>query len=191
MPTKHHSRADWIDAAIEAFRDGGVQAVAVEPLARRLGVSKGSFYWHFDDRAELVKAALHHWAVDRTHEMIARLEEIDDPAGRLRALIGAGFSQGAFSIDPIDIALLTSLSDPAVAEPLSAHHEAWIQFSQKIWNDLGVPDPKAKALGILGYSSYVGLVVLAATNPSSLSTISDLGPTELVDYLLAWQPPGS
>src|SRR3954447_26624309 len=52
---------DWELAALEAIREGGLAAVAVEPLARRLGVTKGSFYWHFKDRAALLDAAIHRW----------------------------------------------------------------------------------------------------------------------------------
>ena len=41
---------DWARAALEAIAEDGVTAVAVEPLARSLGVTKGSFYWHFANR---------------------------------------------------------------------------------------------------------------------------------------------
>jgi AcrR family transcriptional regulator len=63
MPQKRLTRQDWIDAALEALETGGVPAVAVEPLASRLGVTKGSFYWHFKDRNELLATAR---LVDRT-----------------------------------------------------------------------------------------------------------------------------
>ena len=46
---------DWITAALEAMRRGGVEAVAVEAIAVKLGVTKGSFYWHFRDRSDLLE----------------------------------------------------------------------------------------------------------------------------------------
>ena len=48
------SKQAWLDAAYATFRSEGLAAVRVEPLARSLGATKGSFYWHFHDRAELV-----------------------------------------------------------------------------------------------------------------------------------------
>ncbi|MDQ6732181.1 MAG: TetR/AcrR family transcriptional regulator, partial [Actinomycetota bacterium] len=52
------SRTDWTEAALLALAHDGLAGVAVQPLARRLGATKGSFYWHFADRAELIAATL-------------------------------------------------------------------------------------------------------------------------------------
>ena len=55
------SAEDWAQAALDLIAEQGVAAVAVEPLARRLGVTKGSFYWHFPSRDALLQAALERW----------------------------------------------------------------------------------------------------------------------------------
>src|SRR5690606_21017046 len=55
------SADDWAEAALDLIAEQGVAAVAVEPLARRLGVTKGSFYWHFPSRDALLQAALERW----------------------------------------------------------------------------------------------------------------------------------
>lgn len=55
------SRKDWLNAARLALLKGGVNAVRVETLARKLNVTKGSFYWHFRDREELLEALLGEW----------------------------------------------------------------------------------------------------------------------------------
>jgi AcrR family transcriptional regulator len=52
---------DWIRAALAKLSEDGVEAVRVEVLARNLGVSKGSFYWHFRDRQDLLEQTLAHW----------------------------------------------------------------------------------------------------------------------------------
>lgn len=52
---------DWIRAALARLSEEGIEAVRVEVLARELGVSKGSFYWHFRDRQDLLDKALAHW----------------------------------------------------------------------------------------------------------------------------------
>lgn len=55
------SKEDWVRAALFAIADGGAAAVAVEPLAARLGATKGSFYWHFRSREQLIAEALEFW----------------------------------------------------------------------------------------------------------------------------------
>src|SRR6187455_2093287 len=58
--------AAWVVAAFDALADGGIDAVRVEPLAKALGITKGSFYWHFADRRALLDAMLTAWADGRT-----------------------------------------------------------------------------------------------------------------------------
>lgn len=63
------SRADWIDAARFALTQGGVAAVKVDRLADALGVTRGSFYWHFANRDALLSALLEHWEATNTESM--------------------------------------------------------------------------------------------------------------------------
>ena len=57
---------DWIRAATARLAQDGIEAVRVEVLARELRVSKGSFYWHFRDREDLLNSVLSHWEGDET-----------------------------------------------------------------------------------------------------------------------------
>lgn len=59
-------RAQWVAAGLESLRQGGVGAVRVERLAARLGITKGSFYWHFRNRGDLLDALLEYWAREMT-----------------------------------------------------------------------------------------------------------------------------
>ena len=78
------SPADWSRAAFRALALGGVEAVAVEPIAAELGATKGSFYWHFKNRDALIAATLEEWERRLTDTVIERLERSADPAERLR-----------------------------------------------------------------------------------------------------------
>jgi AcrR family transcriptional regulator len=62
-------RDDWIKAAFARLSDQGVEAVRVEVLARDLGVSKGSFYWHFRNRIDLLEGMLARWEDEELHSM--------------------------------------------------------------------------------------------------------------------------
>ena len=96
--------SDWVRAAARRLAAGGIGAVAVETLARDLGVTKGSFYWHFRDRAALLAALLADWARHATEPLLRRLEgsasTAQAPRARLSRLAATVAGEGAGTLDP-------------------------------------------------------------------------------------------
>ena len=85
MPKK--SRSDWLRAGLRRLARHGIDGVRVEPLAKDLGVTKGSFYWHFGDRGDLLAAMLQEWSETATEAVIQRAEEAGvEPYARLERL---------------------------------------------------------------------------------------------------------
>jgi AcrR family transcriptional regulator len=83
---------DWIRAASRRLSSRGVDAVRIEPIALDLGVSKGSFYWHFPHRDALLEAVLEHWRQAGVEAVVQQVEATtDDPGDRLRALLRQSF----------------------------------------------------------------------------------------------------
>ncbi len=80
------SRREWVAAGLNALAEGGVDSVKVERLARVLRVSKGSFYWHFTDRRDLLAALLDFWQRDLTGQLIDDSAHLPTPRARLEAL---------------------------------------------------------------------------------------------------------
>ncbi|TMV06327.1 TetR/AcrR family transcriptional regulator [Ruegeria sediminis] len=66
--------AAWLDAAYDLLTDSGVEAVKVMPLAKKLGVSRTGFYWHFRDREALLEAMVRRWEEKNTGNLVARTE---------------------------------------------------------------------------------------------------------------------
>ncbi|MDP1606440.1 MAG: TetR/AcrR family transcriptional regulator [Rhodocyclaceae bacterium] len=62
-------RAAWIAGALDIVAQDGIDGLRVEGLAKRLGVTKGSFYWHFKDRRDLIDAVLDHWRTGRIRDI--------------------------------------------------------------------------------------------------------------------------
>jgi AcrR family transcriptional regulator len=88
------SREDWVEAAWRTLGEAGVDGVRVESLARRLGVTKGSFYWHFKNRQNLIDALLDRWFGMREETREAFLRENADPRDRLWKVIERGITRG-------------------------------------------------------------------------------------------------
>jgi len=94
------NRDAWIAGAVALLAERGVNAVKVEPLARRLGVTKGSFYWHFKNRPALLAAILSRWEEKQT-DLLIRIADHPGatPAERLRMLLemtAGGFADPEF-----------------------------------------------------------------------------------------------
>ncbi|MGB1257748.1 MAG: TetR/AcrR family transcriptional regulator [Thiolinea sp.] len=78
---------DWIKAATDILADENFRGIRIDALCKRLGVTKGSFYWHFKGRPQLLSALLVHWRQRMTTNVIKRLTALGgNPTQRLRAL---------------------------------------------------------------------------------------------------------
>ncbi|GGS45572.1 hypothetical protein GCM10010156_00200 [Planobispora rosea] len=151
------SAEDWAVAALEALAEGGLAAVAVEPVAVRLGATKGSFYWHFANRRALVEAALARWEAG-TEEVIAGLQKIPDPVLRMRTLLEFAFG------DPVDakvaFQLISAADDPLVAETARRVSARRLEFMQAVLEEAGQPPGLARGRAVVGYSVYLGMASL-------------------------------
>ena len=74
------TRQDWINQGLKTLSEAGVGAVRIEPLAKLMGVTKGSFYWHFKNRDELLAAILQEWVDCQTNSIIERVETLGGDA---------------------------------------------------------------------------------------------------------------
>jgi len=168
---------DWADAALAAIREGGgLAAVAVEPLAARLGTTKGSFYWHFAGREALIEAALARWVEANTDEIITAVETEPDPEKRLRGLFLRVTEPDA--ADPLELSLLASTDHPQVAAALQQVTERRIAYLAELFTELGFAEDEARRRGLMAYSFYLGHSQLGHAVPSALPSREDF-PTYL------------
>lgn len=185
------TQEDWASAALEAIASGGgLAAVAVEPLAAELGATKGSFYWHFKSRAELVTAALELWEQRGTTDVIARLEGSGGSGvERLRALFTHAFRPEAMG--GADMALLSRTDVPAVRTAVARVTRRRIAYIAELLDGEGLPAPVARRRAVLAYSAFLGHLQLAHASRDllrrsvgSMTTYGD----EVVAVLLAPLP---
>lgn len=80
------SRKSWLNAALQALAAGGIDQVKVESLAKDLGVTKGSFYWHFKDRDQFLDELLNFWAEQSTQTVITNVNYPANPVARIKAV---------------------------------------------------------------------------------------------------------
>ena len=153
------SAEDWENGALDMIAEEGVNALAVEALARRLGVTKGSFYWHFRTREALLKAALARWEAREEHELQNRVVSIDEPRARLREL----FHRVAREARPhrVYAAFLQALELAPVAHVMGRVSQRRLEFLNQAYRQAGMNKSEAAHRARLAYAAYVGFLQLS------------------------------
>lgn len=187
MPTRLNQQA-WVQAALDAIAEGGLAAVAIVPLAKRLGATKGSFYWHFESREALVEAALADWEHSRTTAVIAEIEAAsEDPLQQLRLLFKRVTELAAR--DRIELALLATADHATVQPVLDRVTRRRIEFTARLFQRLGLPRAEARRRALLAYSAYLGHAQLVHATPQLLPRTQAAKRAYLDDVLAALTSP--
>lgn len=158
-PKNRLSAADWEQAALDMLGESGVAAVAVEALARRLGVTKGSFYWHFSTREALLQAALERWERRDERDVLAPIEAVSDPRERIRALIREVSHR--HPSHAVFAALLKAVDLPSIRPFVERVSQRRIDFVTDAFHQAGYDTVTAANRARLAYSAYVGFIQLA------------------------------
>jgi AcrR family transcriptional regulator len=161
------NRRAWVRAALDAIAEGGLAGVAVVPLAKRLGATKGSFYWHFPSRESLIEAALADWEQSHTTAVIAEINAAsDDPLMQLRLLFKRVNQLAAR--DRIELALLATAEHPTVQPVLDRVTRRRIDYTGQLFRRLGFSPAEATRRALLAYTAYLGYAQLAHATPQLL-----------------------
>jgi AcrR family transcriptional regulator len=179
--------ADWAEAALQLVAESGLAGLTVDVLARRLGVTKGSFYWHFKSRQELVEAAIGRWEQKATTENITGLSAVPDPTQRLRLMLDAA-TQPPRSRS-VYAALAEGAADPAVRRVLNRVASARIEYLKACYRELGLAPKQAEAKAVFAYAAYRGLLQLAHEAPAALPVDWAAYPALVCEALLPPGPP--
>jgi AcrR family transcriptional regulator len=156
-PSEKNGRLDataWIMAALDLLAEQGIDGVRVELLARRLGVTKGSFYWHFEDRDALHIAMLDHWRRKTTLGLIERFDHmVALPLDRVRQLINLVFAPQSRRGADVELSVrLWGRRDPRAQAALNEVDELRTRYIARQLVENGVPKMEAKARSMLIYS---------------------------------------
>lgn len=162
---------NWISAAEDMLERRGIDAVRIEPLAKKLKVTKGSFYYHFKDRPTLLTTLLDNWRRRATNAVISRLESrVASPEERLRGLLelhrhGSVATEGAsLELAIRQWAKADKIAQRAVEEVDSHRH----RYIAGIYHELGLDTASAEARAFLLYSTLMGLAYLEGIASDSL-----------------------
>jgi AcrR family transcriptional regulator len=175
-------RSAWIEAALRALAAGGSDAVRVEALAKDLGISKGGFYWQFDNRRALLEETLDSWEKRGTEDVIATVDgEPDEPRTKLRRLFD--LAPQAKDLFAVELALRDwSRRDPDVAARLRRVDHRRLAYLRSLFEQFLEDEEDVEARAMLAYSLFVGAYfVKAEPGKRSRAEVMQLAIDRLLD----------
>ena len=154
-------RSDWILTARQVLIQEGINAVNVLPLSKRLDVTRGGFYWHFRNRADLLEALLADWEANNT----AAFERVVNEGGHngraeFEAIVDVWVSESDYNPAWDAAVRQWALQSKKVARAVKRVDEHRIALIQQVFLDLGYEDPEALVRARITYFHQVGYYTL-------------------------------
>lgn len=162
-PRTQLDRNDWIEAAIEVLAEQGIAGLRVEVLAKNFGVTKGSFYWHFKDRQDLLSAVLQVWKEGRLRDIekqssavpgkeLEQIHHVIDVYSAVRNRKGIS----------IELAVRDwARRDPVVSAAVEEVDTYRLECTCKLFVSLGLSDDEARARSLLVFAYVFGHSLMA------------------------------
>jgi AcrR family transcriptional regulator len=144
---------DWIEFALTTLAHEGFEALKADVLARKLGVSRGSFYWHFSDLGTFHARVIEHWKQRTTETIIVDLERYDSREERLEALVRRGFGHDG----RLEIRMRAwADANAEAARVLTDIDRRRRVYIERMLVEAGVPESLAATRAQLLYWTYLG-----------------------------------
>ena len=153
----------WINAATDVLELEGIDAVRVDVLAKKLGVTRGSFYWHFKDREDLLRSVLKAWSAATTENLTRRLEGAStDPREQLRDVLSLTVrGRSAVRASRIELSIRAwARRDDMARQAVDEADASRVGYIAQIFSGLGYGLAEARHRALLTYSVNVACSLL-------------------------------
>jgi AcrR family transcriptional regulator len=162
---KRLDRYDWLMQGIETLRRSGIDAACIEPMARSLGVTKGSFYWHFKDRGDFLDRLLEYWETEMTDKIADHVAHaLGEPKKQLLALLEHIVNE---EINRYDAAVRAwALYDARAARVVRRVDERRLSYLCQLFIDIGFSPEQADIRSRMSYFYVVGEYSASVPEPT-------------------------
>lgn len=149
---------DWVEAGLRALEEEGPAGLRIMKIARTLGVTKGSFYWHFSNQDAFELVLVEQWEQRHTLQIIADVEAAGgNAADKLRSLLTAAFSLNGRLVNAMRF---WSISSERVRAAMGRVDAARLAYVAQLLRAMGWPEEDAASLSHWAYSAVLGHYVL-------------------------------
>jgi AcrR family transcriptional regulator len=147
---------DWLDQGLKALARDGFTALKAEPLAKALGVSRGSFYWHFAGVEAFHAAILKHWREVAAERIIADVEAAADQDNPLQLLLRRVFGERLTLENAVRV---WATVDPAARAAVQAIDRRRLTYVEGLFGASGFPPEMARARAQILYWAFLGFAL--------------------------------
>ncbi|MGI9242176.1 MAG: TetR/AcrR family transcriptional regulator [Verrucomicrobiales bacterium] len=153
--TRRVSKAEWLQTALDSLEEEGVDGIRVERIARRLGISKSGFYWHFKDRDDLRRQIIEYWAHEYTEVVTINPQfAVGTPEERLERIMMMIIEH---DLTRYDLEMKTwGKTDPEIARRVRQVFRLRLKFSRDIFREMGFTgdELEVRTRMFIGYHSW-------------------------------------
>jgi len=162
---KQLQRFDWLQRALDVFVSAGIDAVRITRLADDLGVTRGSFYWHFENREDLIDALVGYWKDKNTAAITKSVSNATDLADGIFRFFETCIDAALF--DPrLDLAIREwSRRSTKIRKLVDREDAARIDALQDFYARFNYPMPAALIRARVLYYSQIGFYALEIEEP--------------------------
>lgn len=147
-------RQDWIDLGLKVLAESGVEAVRVEPLAKLLRVTKGSFYWHFKNREDFLEVILQEWVRRETNSII---EQVEAAGGEATSKLRLLFELAIQDDGQVENAVRAwATNDSKTAAALAQVDQRRLHYTKDLFLQVGFSPFEAMVRARMAYYSLIG-----------------------------------
>lgn len=152
------TKNDWIEFALRELADHGHINLTAQRLARKIGVSRGSFYWHFKHVQDFEKCVMREWQNKSTERIIQGLRDYSRPKDRLQNLLTRAMSE--------DVSLERAVrswasNDKKIAQAVAEVDLRRVNYVEDLLRQLQVPKPEQRVRALALYWASLGRIVIA------------------------------
>ena len=175
MKRRRFLTEDWLVLGLNALSDNGPEAVKLVPICQAAGLTRGSFYHHFDDHTTFLVKMTEHWFKQQTQQVAAQVEHLQDPEARATKL-----NDAALAIDyklELGIRELARRNRHVAAIVARADDMRLSVLADLYAQRFGIDQETARDMAFLEYAAFAGLILIApelrAEKQSTLSARYD------------------
>ena len=180
--TDQLSAKDWLNQGLKTLASDGFTALKAEPLAKAMGVSRGSFYWHFADIGAFHAAILKHWREVAAEQVIANLEAHKSKDNPLELLLRQAFG-GRLVLEKAVRTWATL--DPVARSAVQAIDRRRLGYVESLFKASGLSDDVARANTLVSPSTpWINAAAIAAI-PEHCNRRSRIGPLSIHDCMVS------
>jgi len=183
----------WVECSLEMLIDGGIDLVRVDVMAKKLKVTRGSFYWHFRDRDDLLAHVLESWRNAATEQIIERFDRLrGEPRGLIKELLSLPFrGRAAHRAARVELAIRDwARRDPMARNAVDDVDARRISYIAQCFSALGFDIVEARSRAFVLYAYEVAESLLFNQGTASQKTQRSALVGELLLTRLAGAGPG-